>query len=66
MHTTTAFVEPNLDFMGKYEIFVAMEFVDPLQGYLPIRFMNESDSTEAYSCRIKEKYYVVITTYMSL
>ena len=44
MNTNTALVEPNPQFVGKYEIFVARELVDPLQGDVPIRFMNVSDS----------------------
>ena len=37
-----------------------------MQGYTNNFGIKWQFLTEAYSCHIKEKYYVVITTYMSL
>ena len=42
-NTCTALVEPNPEFVGKYEIFIARELVNPCRGDLPIRLMNISD-----------------------
>ena len=42
-NTCTALVEPNPKFVGKYEIFIARELVNPCRGDLPIRLMNISD-----------------------